>query len=183
MVRVIPGDEIGIKLAAAAIKQGNLVVIPTETVYGLAADACNDEAVRNIFKAKKRPFSNPLIVHIESLHDLEKWSVRIPNYAFKLAEIFWPGPLTLVLHRSKLVRDLITGNQDFVAVRLPKNETTLKLLKILKNDGIQGLVAPSANRFQEVSTTSAQDVLDSLGVFLGDDDLILDGGKIGRAHV
>ncbi len=176
MVRVIPGDEIGINLAAAAIKQGNLVAIPTETVYGLAADACNIDAVRNIYRVKQRPLNNPLIVHIESLNDLEKWSVQIPDYALNLAKVFWPGPLTLVLKRSKLASDLITGNQDFVAIRVPNNETTLKLLKILKNDGIQGLVAPSANRFQEVSTTSAQDVFDSLGVFLGNNDLILDGG-------
>ena len=159
MVRVIPGDEIGINLAAAAIKQGNLVAIPTETVYGLAADACNIDAVRNIFRVKQRPLNNPLIVHIASIIDLENWSIEVPEYALKLAEAFWPGPLTLVLHRSKLVSDLITGNQDFVAVRVPKNKTTLKLLNILKNDGIQGLVAPSANRFQEVSP------------------------KIGRAHV
>jgi L-threonylcarbamoyladenylate synthase len=176
MVRIIPGDEVGINLAAAAIRQGNLVAIPTETVYGLAADACNIEAIRNIYRVKQRPLNNPLIVHIASIVDLEKWSIEVPEYALKLAEEFWPGPLTLVLHRSKLVSDLITGNQDYVAVRVPKNETTLKLLKILKNDGIQGLVAPSANRFQEVSPTSAQDVLDSLGEFLGDDDLILDGG-------
>ena len=176
MVRVIPGDEVGINLAATAIKQGNLVAIPTETVYGLAADACNIDAVRNIYRVKQRPLNNPLIVHIESLNDLEKWSIQVPKFALKLAVAFWPGPLTLVLKRSKLASDLITGNQDFVAIRVPKNETTLKLLNILKNDGIQGLVAPSANRFQEVSPTSAQDVLDSLGVFLGDDDLILDGG-------
>ena len=176
MVRVIPGDEIGINLAAAAIKQGNLVAIPTETVYGLAADACNIDAVRNIYRVKQRPLNNPLIVHIESLNDLEKWSIQVPKFALKLAEAFWPGPLTLVLKRSKLASDLITGHQDFVAIRVPKNETSLKLLNILKNDGIQGLVAPSANRFQEVSPTSAQDVLDSLGVFLGNDDLILDGG-------
>ena len=176
MVRVIPGDEVGINLAATAIKQGNLVAIPTETVYGLAADACNIDALRNIYRVKQRPFNNPLIVHIASIIDLEYWSIEVPEYALELAEAFWPGPLTLVLKRSKLASDLITGNQDFVAIRVPKNETTLKLLKILKNDGIQGLVAPSANRFQEVSTTSAQDVFDSLGVFLGDDDLILDGG-------
>jgi L-threonylcarbamoyladenylate synthase len=176
MVRVIPGDEVGINLAATVIKQGNLVAIPTETVYGLAADACNIDAVRNIFKAKQRPFNNPLIVHIASIIDLENWSIEVPEYALKLAEAFWPGPLTLVLKRSKLVSDLITGNQDFVAVRVPKNEITLNLLRILKEEGIYGLVAPSANKFQEVSTTSAQDVFDSLGVFLGDDDLILDGG-------
>lgn len=176
MVRVIPGDEVGINLAATAIRQGNLVAIPTETVYGLAADACNIDAVRNIYRVKQRPFNNPLIVHIASIIDLENWSVQIPDFALYLAKAFWPGPLTLVLKRSKLASDLITGNQDFLAIRVPKNETTLKLLRILKEEGIYGLVAPSANRFQEVSPTSAPDVLDSLGVFLGDDDLILDAG-------
>jgi L-threonylcarbamoyladenylate synthase len=176
MVRVIPGDDVGINLAASAIKLGNLVAIPTETVYGLAADACNLDAVRNIYRVKQRPFNNPLIVHIASIIDLENWSVQIPDYALYLAKVFWPGPLTLVLKRSKLASDLITGNQDFVAIRVPKNETTLKLIRSLKEKGIHGLVAPSANRFQEVSPTSAQDVLDSLGVLLGNDDLILDGG-------
>ena len=104
------------------------VAIPTETVYGLAADACNIDAVRNIYRVKQRPLTNPLIVHIASIIDLENWSIEVPEYALKLAEAFWPGPLTLVLHRSKLVSDLITGNQDFVAVRVPKNKTTLKLL-------------------------------------------------------
>ncbi len=91
MVRVIPGDEVGINLAATAIKQGNLVAIPTETVYGLAADACNIDAVRNIYRVKQRPFNNPLIVHIASIIDLEIWSIEVPEYALELAEAFWPG--------------------------------------------------------------------------------------------
>ena len=176
MVRVIPGDAVGINVAAAAIKRGNLVAIPTETVYGLAADACNIKAVRNIYRVKQRPSTNPLIVHIASINDLNKWSIEVNDYALKLATEFWPGPLTLVLRRSKLASDLITGVQDFVAIRVPKNKTTLKLLRILKKEGIYGLVAPSANRFQEVSPTSAEDVLDSLGKFLGKRDLILDNG-------
>src|SRR5690606_12814968 len=155
--------------AEACLAQGGLVAIPTETVYGLAADASNELAVRRIFAAKQRPATHPLIVHLAGVEQLPRWAREIPPVARQLAEVFWPGPLTLVLPRTGLATDAITGGQDTVALRVPDHPLTLSLLKAF--DG--GLVAPSANRFGRVSPTTAAHVAEELVDAV---EFILDGG-------
>ena len=162
--------------AAKALKDGHLVAFPTETVYGLGADASNSEAVARIYSVKGRPADHPLIVHIASMHDMDKWAIDIPEYAIKLAREFWPGPMTLVLKRSELAKDFITGGQDTVGVRVPNQQIALALLEEFKKLGGLGVAAPSANRFGAVSPTTAQAVEDELSDYLIEDDLILDGG-------
>lgn len=166
-----------IKNAALALKKGHLVAFPTETVYGLGADATNAEAVARIYHVKARPLDHPLIVHISTLKKLTNWSNNIPNYAFKLAEKYWPGPMTLVLPRSNLAKDYLTGAQENVAIRVPSNPISRSLLRDFENLGGEGVAAPSANRFGSVSPTSALDVYSELGNFLEDFDQIIDGGK------
>jgi L-threonylcarbamoyladenylate synthase len=165
-----------IKDAALALKQGHLVAFPTETVYGLGADATNEEAVSRIYKVKGRPTDHPLIVHISSMESMDKWASEIPEYAIKLARAFWPGPMTLVLKRTDLAKDFITGGQNNVGVRVPVHTVALALLKEFEAQGGLGVAAPSANRFGRVSPTCAEDVLVELSENLGIDDLILDGG-------
>ena len=166
-----------IKKAAQALYDGHLVAFPTETVYGLGADATNSEAVARIYSVKGRPSDHPLIVHIASMHDMDKWVIDIPEYAIKLAREFWPGPMTLVLKRSELAKDFITGDQDTVGVRVPNQPIALALLEEFKKLGGFGVAAPSANRFGAVSPTTAEAVQDELSDYLGDEDLILDGGN------
>lgn len=168
--------ESAIKEAAASLIAGNLVAFPTETVYGLGADALNEKAVARIFKAKGRPTNHPLIVHISSIDNLDKWAKDIPKYAIKLARNFWPGPMTLVLPRTDLARDFITGGQNNIGIRVPAHTVALELIKEFEAHGGNGLAAPSANRFGKVSPTSADDVKDELTDYLKSDDLILDGG-------
>jgi L-threonylcarbamoyladenylate synthase len=168
--------ESAIKEAAASLIAGNLVAFPTETVYGLGADALNEKAVARIFKAKGRPTDHPLIVHISSIDNLDKWAKDIPKYAIKLARNFWPGPMTLVLPRTDLARDFITGGQNNIGIRVPAHTVALELIKEFEAHGGNGLAAPSANRFGKVSPTSADDVKDELTDYLKSDDLILDGG-------
>ena len=163
--------------AAKALKDGHLVAFPTETVYGLGADASSSEAVARIYSAKGRPADHPLIVHIASMHDMDKWAIDIPEYAIKLAREFWPGPMTLVLKRSELANDFITGGQDTVGVRVPNHPIALALLEEFQKLGGHGVAAPSANRFGAVSPTTAEAVYDELSDYLCDDDLILDGGN------
>ena len=165
-----------IKKAAKALKNGQLVAFPTETVYGLGADATNENAVSRIYSVKGRPIDHPLIVHISSVNLLEKWAVEIPEYAIKLAKEFWPGPMTLILKRSELAKDFITGGQDSVGLRVPDQSLTLDLLNEFMKLGGLGIAAPSANRFGAVSPTTADAVKDELGSFLKSDDLILNGG-------
>jgi L-threonylcarbamoyladenylate synthase len=157
------------------------VAFPTETVYGLGADATNERAVARIYEVKGRPKDHPLIVHISSIELLDKWVSEIPEYAIKLARQFWPGPLTLILPRTELAKDFITGGQNNVGIRVPDNNVALSLLKEFENQGGTGVAAPSANRFGKVSPTSASDVWGELSDYLSNDDLILDGGtcKIG----
>jgi len=169
------GDAI--KKAAQALKDGNLVAFPTETVYGLGADATNERAVRRIYSVKGRPADHPVIVHIPSIRSLEIWAEEIPTYAFKLAKEFWPGPMTLILKRSNFVKDYITGGQENVGVRVPSHPVALKILEEFECIGGTGIAAPSANRFGAVSPTTASAVKDELDFFLGPDDLILDGGQ------
>lgn len=161
--------ESGVARAVAVLRRGGIVGIPTETVYGLAADVENDDAVRRIFVIKDRPTTHPLIVHIGDATHLDEWGRGIPPIARKLAEVFWPGPLTILLHRSKRVSLLVTGGRDTVAIRVPAHEVTLNVLHEFNG----ALVAPSANRFGKVSPTTAQHVLADLGT---DVDLIMDGG-------
>ena len=163
-------------LAAQALKSGSLVAFPTETVYGLGADATSAQAVARIYEAKGRPADHPLIVHIADIQDIAEWSDDIPQYAIALARNFWPGPMTLILERSTLAQDFITGGQSTVGLRVPDHVVALALLNEFKKVGGKGIAAPSANRFGHVSPTTAQAVSDELADFLGPEDLILDGG-------
>ena len=164
------------KDAAAALIKGNLVAFPTETVYGLGADATNEDAIAKIYKVKGRPEDHPLIVHISSLGNLNKWARDIPEYAVKLARAFWPGPMTLVLPRTGIAKDFITGGQDNVGIRVPSHTVALALLKEFEDQGGLGVAAPSANRFGAVSPTTATAVEIELADFLSENDQILDGG-------
>jgi len=167
-------DEIN--KAAKALKDGYLVAFPTETVYGLGADATNEKAVSKIYSVKARPTDHPLIVHISSINKLGKWAIEAPEYAVKLAKEFWPGPMTLILKRSDLAKNFITGGQNNVGVRVPSNPIALKLLTEFEELGGFGVAAPSANRFGAISPTLASDVKEELGDFLNPTDLILDDG-------
>ena len=162
--------------AAQQLQSGSLVAFPTETVYGLGADATNSEAVARIYSVKGRPADHPLIVHVADMQDISDWAADIPDYAIELARSFWPGPMTLILHRSELAQDFITGGQDTVGVRVPDHTLALALLKAFKEIGGKGVAAPSANRFGQVSPTTAAAVQEELGDYLDDQDLILDGG-------
>ena len=165
-----------IKKAARALKDGNLVAFPTETVYGLGADATNEKAVSRIYSVKGRPTDHPLIVHISSFSKLEKWAIDVPEYAVRLAKELWPGPMTLILKRSDLAKDFITGDQNNVGLRVPSQPVAIELLNEFEKIGGQGIAAPSANKFGAVSPTTAIAVEEELGKFLSKNDQILDGG-------
>ncbi len=162
--------------AAQTLQAGYLVAFPTETVYGLGADATNASAVARIYEAKGRPADHPLIVHVSDMQDIADWSDDIPDYAIALARNFWPGPMTLILKRSALAQDFITGGQDTVGLRVPNHVVALALLNEFKKLGGKGVAAPSANRFGHVSPTTAQAVSDELSRYLAPEDLLLDGG-------
>ena len=162
--------------AAQSLIDGHLVAFPTETVYGLGADATNHSAVARIYQVKGRPADHPLIVHIADLKYLDQWISEIPAYAIELARSFWPGPMTLILNRSELAKDFITGNQDTVGIRIPDNSIALGLLEAFHQKGGTGIAAPSANRFGQVSPTTAAAVEEELSEYLIDSDLVLDGG-------
>ena len=162
--------------AAAVLMSGGLVAFPTETVYGLGADACNAAAVARIYSVKGRPADHPLIVHVASMDLLGDWAADVPAYAIALARDYWPGPMTLVVTRSELAEDFITGGQDTVGVRVPNHPVALGLLEAFAKAGGKGVAAPSANRFGNVSPTTAQAVSDELSDYLGMSDVILDGG-------
>jgi len=162
--------------AAQSLREGSLVAFPTETVYGLGADATNAQAVARIYEVKGRPADHPLIVHIADLKYLEQWISDIPEYAIALAREFWPGPMTLILQRSELAKDFITGGQGSVGIRIPDNSLALGLLDAFHKLGGAGIAAPSANRFGQVSPTTAEAVQEELGSYLSDTDLVLDGG-------
>ncbi len=163
--------------AAANLLAGNLVAFPTETVYGLGADACNAHAVERIYSVKGRPADHPLIVHVGSMDALGEWASEVPGYAISLARDFWPGPMTLIMKRSALAGDFVTGGQDTVGVRVPDHAVALGLLLSFAQIGGRGVAAPSANRFGNVSPTTAQAVEDELSEYLADADQILDGGS------
>lgn len=162
--------------AAANLLAGNLVAFPTETVYGLGADACNAGAVARIYSVKGRPSDHPLIVHVASMDALGDWASDVPPFAIALARDFWPGPMTLIMERSGLAADFVTGGQDTVGVRVPAHPVALGLLEAFARVGGKGVAAPSANRFGNVSPTTAHAVSDELSDYLLDTDQILDGG-------
>jgi L-threonylcarbamoyladenylate synthase len=162
--------------AAAVLIAGGLVAFPTETVYGLGADACNAASVARIYSVKGRPADHPLIVHVASMDGLGDWASDVPGYAIALARDYWPGPMTLVVRRSDLAGDFVTGGQDTVGVRVPNHPVALGLLEAFAAAGGKGVAAPSANRFGNVSPTTAQAVAAELGDYLADGDQILDGG-------
>ena len=163
--------------AVTALASGKLCAIPTETVYGLAANALDESAVARVFAAKERPADHPLIVHVASASDVSEWITELPQWAIDLTNAVWPGPLTIVGPRTALASNSVTGNQDTVAVRVPSHPIAQELLQQLKANGVKGVVAPSANRFGHVSPTSAAHVLADLGEYLeANGDLILDGG-------
>lgn len=158
-----------VQAAVHALRAGGLIGLPTETVYGLGADASNELAVRRIFAVKGRPSNHPLIVHVASAEVARRWAAQWPAEADALARAFWPGALTLILPRSPLASDAVTGGQDTVGVRVPDHPLALELLRTF--DG--GVAAPSANRFGRVSPTTAQHVRDELGAEV---EVVLDGG-------
>ena len=162
--------------AANALLEGNLVAFPTETVYGLGADALNKQAVARIYATKGRPADHPLIVHIHSMQVMGQWVEDVPEYAITLGREFWPGPMTLIFKRSNLAQDFITGGQDTVGIRVPNHVVALALLEAFHNLGGRGVAAPSANRFGHVSPTTARAVSDELSEYLKAADQILDGG-------
>lgn len=160
--------------AAEKLRAGGLVAFPTETVYGLGADATNPAAVARIYEVKGRPQDHPVIVHLADINQLDELVAEIPEYAIALARAFWPGPMTLILPRSEKVGDFITGGQASVGIRIPNNPLALQLLMLA---GV-GVAAPSANRFGAISPTSALAVQEEIGAFLNPDtDVILDGGS------
>jgi L-threonylcarbamoyladenylate synthase len=156
--------------AVAVLRAGRLVALPTETVYGLGADASNAEALRRVFAAKERPEDHPLIVHLADVSQLSAWAREIPAAALLLADAFWPGPLTLILKKAPRVLDLITGNQDTVGLRIPNHPVAAAVLKAFGS----GIAAPSANRFGRISPTTADAVREELGAAV---DVVLDGGQ------
>tara|TARA_Y100000385_G_scaffold53124_1_gene50445 strand:- start:1928 stop:2863 length:936 start_codon:yes stop_codon:yes gene_type:complete len=159
-----------IKLAKKNLDSGNLIGLPTETVYGLAGNALDPEVILNIYEVKKRPFFNPLIAHIGKKDQINKLCINIPDAAHILIDEFWPGPLTLILEKSEIVPDLLTSGSNKIAVRLPSHPMAIELLQSLKYP----LAAPSANPFQYVSPTCAQHVIDQLGESIS---FVLDGGQ------
>lgn len=165
-------DENLIIEAARLIKEGKLVAFPTETVYGLGANGLDEDAVLKIFKAKGRPQDNPLILHIQSIDQLQALVKDIPEIAHKCIERFWPGPLTMIFKRSSIIPDVITGGLDTVAIRMPENKIALKLIK----ESNVPIAAPSANLSGKPSPTSANHVIKDL---LGRVDMIIDGGSTG----
>lgn len=172
-----PIDEAAIDRAVEILTAGGLVAIPTETVYGLAADADNEAAVLATFSVKNRPTNHPLIVHVADPCALDAWAINIPPEARLLVKTFWPGPLTLVLKKADRCGGFVTGNQDSVALRCPSHPWTHELLKRFSGNDYKGLTAPSCNTFGRISPTSAKHVFDDLGLKPdGKLDFILDGG-------
>jgi L-threonylcarbamoyladenylate synthase len=162
--------------AALSLKNGALVVLPTETVYGLGADASNEKAVAHIYEVKGRPQDHPLILHVASMNDITYWAEEISDYAIALARAFWPGPMTLIFQRSENAKDFVTGGQNTVGLRVPDHTLALGLLQECKKIGVHAIAAPSANRFGHVSPTTALAVQEEIGTYLSAQDLILDGG-------
>jgi len=171
---IVAPTAAALALAARHLRAGELVAFPTETVYGLGADAGNPEAVHRIFTAKGRPSDHPLIVHLGDMAQVKRWAREFPEGARRLADAFWPGPLTLILPRAAQVGDAVTGGQDSVGLRMPAHPVAQQLLAAFAALGGSGIAAPSANRFGHVSPTTAQHVRDDLPDTVA---MILDGGS------
>ena len=171
--RVAAATSEAIHAAARALRAGGLVAFPTETVYGLGADAGNPEAVRRLFAVKRRPATHPVIVHLAEPAAISRWARDVPAGARALANAFWPGPLTLIVPRATHVGDTITGGQDSVGLRVPSHPVARALLQAFERLGGEGVAAPSANRFGHVSPTTAAHVAEDLGDEVA---MILDGG-------
>jgi L-threonylcarbamoyladenylate synthase len=165
-----------LRQSAEKLIQGNLVAFPTETVYGIGADAMNKDAVARMYQVKNRPASHPVIVHVAELNDVDYWAKDVPEYAINLMRDFWPGPMTLLLKRREVAGDFLTGAQEIVGLRIPANSLALGLLNEFKALGGKGIAAPSANRYGAVSPTTAEAVSQELSEYLLPDDQILDGG-------
>lgn len=170
-------DPRAVRAACDVLASGGLVAMPTETVYGLAADADNEAAVMKIFAAKRRPKTHPLIVHVTGEEALDAWAREIPQAAYTLARKYWPGPLTMILKKSPRVGPWVTGGQDSVGLRCPSHPWARALIAAFAGRNSKGIAAPSANTFGKISPTTAQHVIDDLGVKpAGAVDLVLDGG-------
>ena len=165
-------DAAALQLAAERLAAGDLVAMPTETVYGLAARADDDAAVAKIFAAKGRPANHPLIVHVTGADQVERFAAEVPTVARRLMDAFWPGPLTLILRRAEGVASAAAGGQPSIGLRCPSHPVAQALLAAAQRLGVPGVAAPSANRFGRVSPTRAAHVVDEFG----DDLLVLDGG-------
>ena len=170
MVRIVRATQVEIETAVQALRDGELVAFPTETVYGLGANAQNPAAVRKIFEAKGRPETHPVIVHLDSPRFLHRWVREVPDVATRLAERLWPGPLTMVFPKAPQVHDIVTGGQDTIAIRVPQHPMAQQLLTAFGG----GIAAPSANRYGRLSPTRAEHVRDELGEAV---KVILDGGE------
>jgi L-threonylcarbamoyladenylate synthase len=171
--RIVPATAANVALAVQCLRRGELVAFPTETVYGLGADARNPDAVHRIFAAKGRPSDHPVIVHLADVGQVGNWTREFPEGARRLADAFWPGPLTLILPRAAHVADAVTGHQDSIGLRMPSHPVARDLLAAFVAEGGSGIAAPSANRFGHVSPTTAQHVMDDLGDAVA---MVLDGG-------
>ncbi len=167
---MVRATQTEIKEAVEALRSGELVVFPTETVYGLGANAADAVAVRKIFEAKGRPTDHPVIVHLDKPRYLHRWVSNVPPLAEKLAARFWPGPLTLILPKAEKVNDIVTGGQDSIGIRVPAHPIAQQLLTAFGG----GIAAPSANRFGRLSPTKPEHVRDELGSAVR---LVLDGGE------
>ena len=165
-----------LRQSAEKLRAGDLVAFPTETVYGIGADAENKDAVARMYQVKNRPTGHPVIIHIAELNDVDYWAQEIPEYAINLMRDFWPGPMTLLLKRREVAGDFLTGAQEIVGLRIPANSLALGLLNEFKAVGGKGIAAPSANRYGAVSPTTAEAVSQELSEFLSPNDQILDGG-------
>ena len=165
-----------LRQSAEKLKAGDLIAFPTETVYGIGADAENKDAVARMYQVKNRPVNHPVIVHIAELNDVDYWAKDVPEYAINLMRDFWPGPMTLLLKRREVAGDFLTGAQEIVGLRIPANSVALGLLNEFKAVGGMGVAAPSANRYGAVSPTTAEAVSQELSEYLLPGDQILDGG-------
>jgi L-threonylcarbamoyladenylate synthase len=174
-IKVSKPTAIQLQLAAKALSSGSLVAFPTETVYGLGADAKNPLAIARMFQIKNRPTNHPVIIHLSRQDQVEYWAEQVSDFAKALMRDYWPGPMTLIFSRSENANDLITGGQDSVGLRVPNHSVALALIEKFRDLGGNGIVAPSANRYGAVSPTDSEAVRVELGAYLADDDMILDG--------